>query len=75
MVLSSSHLGMLTSIMFGQIDDAQLHMTGCVRISWTGLDGEGNHHMEICKQRVSGRRGKLAAMHTSMAMARTLKCG
>lgn len=36
---SSSHLGMLTSIMFGQIDDAHLHMTGCAGLSWTGLDG------------------------------------
>lgn len=41
MELNSSHLGMLTSIMFGQIDDAHLHMTGCVCLSWTGLDGGG----------------------------------
>lgn len=50
------------SIMFGQMDGA--HDKQCAL--WLNWAGEGAiMYLEICEQGVSGRRGRLASMHTS----------
>lgn len=43
------------------------------RPNWA--EGRSNYSMEICKHGVSGRRGRLASMHTSTLMAKTHGCG
>lgn len=45
---------MLISIMFGQMDDAHLHMTICMCYGQTGRREGTNYDEEICKQGVSG---------------------
>lgn len=60
---------MLIAIIFGQMDDARLHMAECVSArGHTHADlgrGRSNSDLQTCKQGASGRRGGLASMHTS----------
>lgn len=62
--------------MFGQMDDAHLHMTICMCYGQTGRREGTNYDEEICKQGVSGWVwGRLASMHASTGDGRDARKG